>query len=131
MCWQVQAYIKGTAVSGVVQNALESFGTPNLLLQIELVSVPTVVISPSALAPLVLFQNSFATSGSQNIVLNNTGNSTITFEVRSAQITACGSEKFELQHHALHSSVAMRCWQPPCIECILEIVVPMQLCHHT
>ena len=86
---QVQAYLRGTAVPGVIQEALESFGTPNLLLQTQLVSVPTVIISPSVLPPIVLFEGSFAASSSQTITLNNTGNATVTFQVGPPVHVAC------------------------------------------
>ena len=78
---QVQAYMQGSAVSGVVEGALESVGTPNRLLQTELSSVPSVIVSPAVLQPVVLFESSFAISNSQSILLNNTGNTTVDFEV--------------------------------------------------
>ena len=68
-------------MSGVIESALEGFGTPNRLLQTELVSVPTVIINPPVLPPIVLFEGSFATASTQNITLNNTGNATVTFQV--------------------------------------------------
>ena len=78
----MQEYIIRTAVSGAVQGALESFGTPNLLLQTELTMVPDLIISPQPLQPVVLYQGSFAMSGSQSISLNNTGNVTVDYQVQ-------------------------------------------------
>ena len=88
---QVQAYLVWTAVPGVVKGALGSFGTPNLLLQTELVSVPTVVISPIMLPPIVLYEGSFAASSTQNFTLNNTGNATINFQVPPSQVSGAST----------------------------------------
>lgn len=61
--------------------ALAGFSTPNLLLQTDLVFVPTVIIGPAELPPIPLFEGSFAVASTQNITLNNTGNTTVTFGV--------------------------------------------------
>ena len=86
---QVQEYIIRTAVSGAVQGALESFGTPNLLLQTELTMVPDLIILPQPLQPVVLYQGSFAMSESQSISLNNTGNVTVNLSGTALHCCAC------------------------------------------
>ncbi len=48
MCKQVQAFIRGNAVAGVVQNALESTGSPNLLVQTDLTQVLLCLSIPTA-----------------------------------------------------------------------------------
>ena len=88
-CTQVQAYIQGSAVSGVVQGALEGLGTVNRLLQTELTQVPNVIITPAQLQPVVLFASTFAVSNTQDILLNNTGNATVEFGVRPSRCADC------------------------------------------
>lgn len=80
---QVQAFIKGNSIAGVVQNALESVGTPNLLVQTDLTQVPTVSINPEPLPLAVLYEGSFAVTFNQTITLGNEANSSVNFTVRS------------------------------------------------
>ena len=47
MCAQVQAYVKGNAVQGVVQGALAAEGTPNALAQTDLSQAPAPITSPA------------------------------------------------------------------------------------
>jgi hypothetical protein len=49
-----------TAVTGRIQNAQESLGTPNKFLQTYLDTAPTLTITPDALDPVVLFAGKFA-----------------------------------------------------------------------
>lgn len=79
--WQVQAFIKGNAVAGVVQNALESTGTPNALVQTDLTQVPTVSISPDPLPPAVLYEGSFSATLNQTLILGNVANTTVNYTV--------------------------------------------------
>lgn len=76
----MKAYLLGTAAQGIIQD-LGDFGDPNLLLQTELVFTPTVLVTPPALPPIVLFENSFMVSGAQTITLNNTGNASVSVNV--------------------------------------------------
>jgi hypothetical protein len=86
--WQVQAFIKGNAVSGVLQDALENAGTPNLLVQTDLTQVPTVTIEPDPLPPAVLYEGSFAVTFNQTITLGNDANSTVNFTVTAHALLA-------------------------------------------
>ena len=72
----------GDAVPGVISAALESFGTPNLLLQTDLTEVPTITISPMALPPALLFEGSFGVAAMQTITLSNDANISVAFNVR-------------------------------------------------
>lgn len=77
----MQAFIRGNAVAGVVQNALENTGTPNALVQTDLTQVPTVTISPDPLPPAVLYEGSFAATLNQTLTLGNTANTTVNYTV--------------------------------------------------
>jgi hypothetical protein len=55
---QVASTIVETAVTGQIQNAQESLGTPNKFLQTYLDTAPTLTITPDALDPVVLFAGS-------------------------------------------------------------------------
>ncbi len=57
---QVASTIVETAVTGQIQNAQESLGTPNKFLQTYLDTAPTLTITPDALDPVVLFAGSCA-----------------------------------------------------------------------
>ncbi|BDA42482.1 probable extracellular serine proteinase at N-terminal half [Coccomyxa sp. Obi] len=78
---EVQAFIRGNAVAGVVQNALESTGSPNLLLQTDLTQVPTVTIAPEPLPPAVLYEGSFSATLNQTLTLGNVANTTVNYTV--------------------------------------------------
>lgn len=87
---QVAAFLRGNAVNGLVQNALNNTGTPNVLLQTDLSKQATVTIVPETLAPAVLFEGSFGTSSTQVITLTNTddnSSSVVQFQVRHAKCT--------------------------------------------
>ena len=73
---QVAAYLKGNAVNNLVQSALTSSGTPNILLQTDLDQQATVTIVPDTLPPVVLYEGSFGTTSSQSITLTNTDTNT-------------------------------------------------------
>ncbi len=92
MMWQVSAVINQTAVTGVIQGAMESAGTPNRLVQVDLELVPTVNIQPQSLSPAVLFEGSFAVSTSQTVTLTNQGNTSVTFNVSCALQPPAGDE---------------------------------------
>ena len=68
-------------MSGMVQQALENLGTPNLLLQTDLTQIPTLTISPDALAPAVLFEGSFSATFNQTMVINNEAQSAVNYTV--------------------------------------------------
>lgn len=78
---QVAAVINQTAVVGVIQGSMDSAGTPNRLVQVDLETVPTINIQPQSLSPAILFEGSFAVSTSQTITLTNQGNTTVSFSV--------------------------------------------------
>ncbi|KAK9865466.1 hypothetical protein WJX84_003473 [Apatococcus fuscideae] len=76
---EVAAEINGTTSNGVIQDGMDSSGTPNQLVQVTLDLVPTINIQPQTLAPAVLFEGSFAVSTSQTITLTNQGNSSVNY----------------------------------------------------
>ena len=78
---QVQAFIRGNAEAGVVQQALESMGTPNLLLQTDLTQIPTLTINPTNLPPAVLFEGSFSATFNQTMTINNEAQSAVNYTV--------------------------------------------------
>ena len=126
---QVMVYIKGTGVSGVVQQALESLQTPNLLLQTPLTHVPDVIISPSSLEPVVLYEGSFSISDTQTILLNNTGNATVEYEVRPCCLPAYPSCCLPVQKGAripyllgLSCSAGHASWVAGIAECMLSLI---------
>ena len=77
----MQAFIRGNAESGVVQQALESLGTPNLLLQTDLTEIPTLTISPDVLPPAVLFEGSFSAMFNGSMTINNEAQSAVNYTV--------------------------------------------------
>ena len=95
---QAQEYIVRTADQGVVQGALESFGTPNRLLYVPLTMVPNLIISPAVLQPVVLYEGSFAMTQSQTIYLNNTGNATVDYEVQPGPYPCCTQQEMVVMH---------------------------------
>ncbi len=78
----MQAFIRGNAETGVVQQALESLGTPNLLLQTDLTEIPTLTISPDNLPPAVLFEGSFSATFNETMTINNEAQSAVNYTVR-------------------------------------------------
>ena len=78
---QVAAEINGTTSNAVIQDGMDSSGTPNQLVQVTLDLVPTINIEPQTLAPAVLFEGSFAVSTSQTITLRNEVNSSVNYTV--------------------------------------------------
>lgn len=80
---QVQAFIRGNAVSGAVQQALESLGTPNSLLQTDLTQIPTLAISPDSLSPAVLYEGSFSATSNQTMTIGNVASSSVNYTVSS------------------------------------------------
>lgn len=85
----MQAFIRGNAETGVVQQALESLGTPNLLLQTDLTQVPTLDISPDSLSPAVLFEGSFSATYNQTMTINNEAQSAVNYTV--SILPSCGN----------------------------------------
>ena len=82
---QVVAFMRGNAVNGTIVGSLNGVGTPNLLLQTDLSTQPTVTIAPASLAPVVLFEGSFGTASTQTITLTNsdTNNTSVNYQVKS------------------------------------------------
>ena len=80
---QVAAFMRGNAVNGTIVGSLNGVGTPNLLLQTDLSTQPTVTIAPASLAPVVLFEGSFGTASTQTITLTNsdTNNTSVNYQV--------------------------------------------------
>lgn len=79
---EVSANILGTTVAGTIQNALESTGTPNKLLQTYIKVAPTITITPAVLDPVVLFQGqTFTGATSQTVTLANAGAQDVYFNV--------------------------------------------------
>ena len=76
----------GDAVPKAVLSALESLGTPNLLLQTDLTQVPTISISPTVLPPALLYEGSFGVAATQTITLANSANTSVTFNVRGTAL---------------------------------------------
>jgi hypothetical protein len=62
---------------------LESVGTPNRLLQTDLAELPTVVIQPAVLPPVILFEGSFKVTAQQVVSLQNTAKTPVNFTVRT------------------------------------------------
>ena len=81
-CLQVSANLLGMTVAGTVQNALESTGTPNKLLQTYIEVAPTITVTPAVLDPVVLFQGqTFTGATSQTVTLANDGAQDVYFNV--------------------------------------------------
>ena len=68
-------------MSGVIQQADESLGTPNLLLQTDLTQIPTLTISPDTLQAAVLFEGSFSASVNQSMTIGNDAHSAVNYTV--------------------------------------------------
>ena len=68
--------------AATIQNALESTGTPNKLLQTYIEVAPTISITPAVLDPVVLFQGqTFTGATSQTVTLANDGAQDVYFNV--------------------------------------------------
>ena len=80
---QVQAFIRGNAVSGAIQQALENLGTPNLLLQTDLTQIPTLTITPESLPVVVLYEGSFSAVANQTLMIGNDAQSNVNYTVSS------------------------------------------------
>lgn len=83
---QVRAHILGTATSGVVDNsgildASVRAATPSALLHVRLDALPTLRFTPAALQPMTLFADSTNAVQSQRIVVQNTGDVAVRFNV--------------------------------------------------
>ncbi|KAK9816225.1 hypothetical protein WJX74_004951 [Apatococcus lobatus] len=87
---EVAAVINQTAVVGTIQDSMDSAGTPNRLVQVDLETVPTINIQPQSLSPAILFEGSFAVSTSQTITLTNQGNTTVSYSTLATPLGLIG-----------------------------------------
>lgn len=84
--YQVRAHILGTATANVVDNsgildATERAATPTALLHTRLDALPRLRFTPAALQPVTLFADSTNAVQSQRIVIQNTGEVAVRFNI--------------------------------------------------
>ncbi|CAK0762638.1 hypothetical protein CVIRNUC_002977 [Coccomyxa viridis] len=87
---EVQAFIRGNAVSGAIQQALENLGTPNLLLQTDLTQIPTLTITPESLPVVVLYEGSFSAVANQTLMIGNDAQSNVNYTVSITPLSVFG-----------------------------------------
>lgn len=83
---QVRAHILGTATADVVDNSgiLDTAmrtATTGALLHTRMDSLPSLRFTPAALQPVTLFADSTNAVQSQRIVIQNTGNTVVQFNI--------------------------------------------------